>query len=407
MAEPKVLDVPTYEIDPDAGDLGVYVLTSLQEFFGNSKAADYPTLKAVSGDGFKFVYDEGEVYEAMQHLCPTDFIRDGLAFYGIEGSWETGLTLDEAWDRINSSLEQEWPVITSNLLGSQPGYQIILGAEEDEDERRIAVHGGRQPEDVDGDGRTYRWQRFDREWDGPVSSRARWDLNPLFVIESVDLNTRKREEELVEAVQAGLRVCEQFEIPYGTSGLDETYAAVPLAGRVAGHGADAWGRLVEDVADKPDLANFVFLWKLDIISRRLAHDRQSLAEFFMAHGKRKRGDNAAALKDLSAVLEEIADGARELGEYAWYETPEDIATPEDFQQMMARSSALAYPVPQHRGFPDRLREMGYDDRMFNTVRGEAILMGDAVRWQSLARVVDRVADLDASIEMSLRRYQSE
>ena len=47
-------------------------------------------LLASSGDAFKCVYGKGHIHEPMRDLTPNDFIRDGLAFYGVTGRWLTG-----------------------------------------------------------------------------------------------------------------------------------------------------------------------------------------------------------------------------------------------------------------------------------------------------------------------------
>lgn len=401
MDKPQTLDVGAFVAEDGAMDDGVHALHSLLRFKGRSTT--YAALKAISGDGFKFIYDKADVSEAMRDLTPTDFIRDGLAFFGLTGSWQTGYTLDELGPILKGAIEAGNPVLTSNLADSSLGYQLIVGFQEGTPPS-VAVRAARNAEEVGGSSPSARWMTLDNEWDGPVSSRARWALNPIFVIDSEgSAKAPKHSIQLQHALAAGLRVFESFEVAYATSGFDEAYANEPTAGRSASSGLEAWAALADDVRDRPDLADFAFIWKVDTVGSRLRHDRSALAEFFESHIKREKGDRAKVLKSLSETLVDIARRAEELRTLVWNQATSHVQTPEDFQQLMASTRSIAYPVPEHRGFPERLREVGYEDRMHQTSWGKAIVMGDDVRWRHVARSVDDLGNLEADVETHLRR----
>ncbi|PIW02265.1 MAG: hypothetical protein COW42_02370 [Deltaproteobacteria bacterium CG17_big_fil_post_rev_8_21_14_2_50_63_7] len=400
MDRPKTLDVRAFVSDEGAADNGAHALHKLLEFKGHS--LPYSAIKAISGDGFKFVYDKAAVFEALRDLTPTDFFRDCLNFFGIQGAWHTGYGLAEVEPMLESAFAAGNPTITSNLDDSSLGYQLIVGYQPGAP-AAVAVRAARSAEEL-GEDPPARWMAFDRDWDGPVTSRARWDLNPVFVIDSAGSTpTPKPAEQLQQAVDAGLRSFEPFEIAYATSGFDDAYATEPTAGRNACNGLEAWAALGDDIQNRPDLSSFAFTWKVDALAARLRHDRAALAEFFTVHAKHQKGDKAQLLTSLSEVLTAIAEKAKTLRQLAWNQDTYHVQTPEDFQQLMASSRSLAYPVPEHRGFPELLRAVGYEDRMHTTSWGLAIFMDDEVRWQHVARIVDELGNDEADVENFLRR----
>lgn len=404
MSERTVLDVAPFLLHPDAGDCGVYAVQSVLQAL--DRKASYHTLKAVSGDGFKFVYDRQDVFEPMRDLTPTDFVRDALAFYNVEGSWHGNLALEEVDKVLAESLEAGWPVITSNLLDTHTGYQIIFGIEPG-DVPRIAVRGGLLEADLEEDDspkRPSRWVPIDALWDGPVSSRARWVSTPLFIIEDTgSKRAPKLVDRLEQAASAGNRACEVFEIPYGTTGLEDVYAAEPVAGRAAAHGAEAWAVLGEEIKSRPSLADTGFIWKVDTVMRRLAHDREALAEFFGKHAGRAKGRTKAALSQLVETLEATVEGARELRALVWHREALEATTAEEMQSYLTSTRALAFPLGDTPGLGDELRERGYGDRIHEHTWGDAIMMEDNVRWLEVVRSVRELADLEAEIEATLPR----
>lgn len=401
MDRPKTLEVGAFVSEEGATDNGAHALHKLLEFKGHT--LPYSAVKALSGDGFKFVYDKAAVFEALRDLTPNDFIRDCLQFFGLSGTWHTGYGLAEVEPLLNAAFAAGNPIITSNLANTSLGYQLIVGFQKGSPSS-VAVRAARTAEEMTGDEPPARWMAFDREWDGPVTSRARWDLNPIFVIDSDrGISTPKPAEQLKQAVDAGLKSFEPFEIAYATSGFDEAYATEPTAGRYASNGLEAWSAFAEDIQERPDLADFAFTWKADTLTARLRHDRAALAEFFAAHAKHEKGDRKKLLGTLSEVLESIAAGANTLRKLVWNQDTFQVQTPEDFQQLMATTRSLAYPVPEHRGFPELLREVGYEDRMHDTSWGQAIFMDDEVRWQHVARAVDELANQEADVENFLQR----
>lgn len=402
------LDVPPFLLEPDATDCGIHALRSVLAAL--DRDVDYDTLKAVSGDGFKFAYDRGAIFEPMRDLTPTDFMRDGLACYGVRGAWQTSYTLEDLDALLPAALEKRHPVLTSNLLDASGGYQIIVGYEPG-DVPRIAVRGGLLASDLEEDptpGRPPRWIPLDADWHGPVTSRARWGANPVFLIEHVDdagEPSAQPSPDLVlrRAAEAGMRACEVFEIAYGTSGLEQDFASEPLAGRSAAHGAEAWAVFIEEIRQRPSLEHSAFIWKVDTVAARLAHDRDALARFFAACADRVDGSERGLLTGLAADLRQLACDARDLRQLVWFDPSSAASSAEAVQDMLSSSRALAYPLPDDEGLVDALRAIGYDDRVAELTRGNAILMQDEMRWREVLRHVQRMADREANVEAALPR----
>lgn len=406
MAEPTFLDAPPFPLDPTCGDSGIYALESIAQTLGIK--TDYPTLKALSGDAFKVVYGPGPVYEPMRDLTPNDFIRDALAFYGVSGRWLTGYTLDELWPQITASIESGWPVLTSNLQTSYHGYQLIVGVHDDPERGRlVAIQGAHEPRDLQADKAPEpRWQRFRFDWNGPVSSRARWAQNPIFLISEngkSDKNTYASRTD--HAINQALAAFEIFDIDYSTDGLEPVEDdGFTYAGERAAHGLDAWPTLEDELRARPSLHDhFHIVWKVDALAQRLLHDRTHLVEFFTEHAKRLKGQRA---KDVEALTEHLAatrDAAATLAKLIWNRDTLNVDVGA-FQKLLANSSSLAYPLPHGDiHLPDNLTDMGYGDHLHDTPWGQALLMEAPVRWDTLILHVRSISDLEFDTEALLRK----
>ena len=97
MEKPRELDVPPFSFDSAAGDGGVEVLQAM--LVSRGRACEYGTLKAVTGDGFKFLYDHdgGSDQTAEKYVKYVDQLNSpwiGMQFdignhwkYGNPGDW--------------------------------------------------------------------------------------------------------------------------------------------------------------------------------------------------------------------------------------------------------------------------------------------------------------------------------
>lgn len=402
------VELPPFLLDPDAGDCGIYALQALLVALG--RHLDYDTLKAVSGDAFKLVFDTAPVLEPLRDLTPNDFIRDALAALGIRGAWHTGLSLDDLDRLLPAQLAAGFPVLTSHLLDTT-GYQLIVGYEPG-DVPRVAVRAGLTHDDLQlAAQRPLRWTPLDADWHGPVSSRARWDINPVFIIDDAippdhpDANP-PLPTLLRIATRTALRIAEVFEIPYGTSGLEHDLSEEPLAGRTAAHGAEAWAMLTDYVRQRPPLDRSPFIWQLDTLTRRLAHDRDALARFFdrCAEETSTPDTTRATLRTLAQTARDIACGARDLRQLVWLDDAAHATSAEDVQRLLTSTRALAYPLPA--GDDELIEELarrGYDDRIAHLTQATAVLMQDDVRWIEVLRTVRRLADLEAEIDAAMPR----
>lgn len=408
-SEAKTLDVAPYLLDADAGDGGIHVALAVLQAL--ERKTSYATLKAVSGDGFKFVYDRGEVFEAMRDLSPTDFLRSVFALYKVKGAWHTNYALEELDTVLAQAIDAGWPVVTSNVLDTFTGYQIIFGIDRQDDVPRIALRGGLLSDDLETDAspkRPARWVPVDADWDGPVTSRARWGVNPVFIIEEVGAKkSPKNDDLLATAAEEGMRTYEAFELAYSTSGVDEAFAREPLAGRLAASGAEAWAVLLDEIKTRPPLQSSAFIWKINATMRRLAHDRRALAEFFQTHAKRvKTKGLKAQLSSLVETLNAIAGRADALRELVWHTATQSAATTDDIQSVLTSTRAVAYALPENETLHDELRAVGYDDRIFATQHGTAVIMDDDMRWFEVRKIVRELADIEADVEAALPRIAS-
>jgi len=249
------------------------------------------------------------------------------------------------------------------------------------------------------------WLDWDRDWNGPLTGRARWDRNPVLIVESVDDHvTLSTPTFLNAALHTAVRVFEVFEVPFGTSDLEGSLTEEPLSGRVANNGLDAWTTLIEHASTSPETPSFAWLWKLRTLSQQVAFDRASVIPFFNAARDSVPVEAHALLDKLLEQLRLISSAATNLAQRAWDEQTLGADSPAALQNALSSSHALAFALsPNNDDLIDALEAMGYADRLESMPWGLALMMFDRQRWRLLVRHVDELQHYETTLETTLRR----
>lgn len=102
-------------------------LTAVAAFQGQE--VGYPWLMGLSGGAFRACWSD-EWALRMTYAAPEDLVANGARALGLEATSRVDLDLEEAWDRIQVSVDDSRPVLTCGLAGA-PEFCIIYGYREE------------------------------------------------------------------------------------------------------------------------------------------------------------------------------------------------------------------------------------------------------------------------------------
>lgn len=354
-------DVPIFVLNWDAGDMYIYALESCLKFLGEKCESWW--LAGLSGDAFKFVYDRDDVREPMRDRVPVDIVGLASSSIGWEGKWYFNERLDKVISYIKGSLEQGYPVLTSNL-GAQwyHGANIITGINEDTNEFLLQI--GR--EDITG---SFDYERIPipEEWDGPVPGSIIWATNPIFILEK-KIAAPNEEKTISMSINRAVEIYNKKSLPYKFHPGAQKYSTVSLKDKFVRQSLNAFEELSEEV--KNTEVNWTTIWSITTQIGQLSYDRLNASKFlnYIAN----KFTDYSRLVEISNLYKQTVDNANLLKQSYWDNRLDGINDFKKILEEIRKSKSFVYSISNLK--LELKNQLQKDFPIIDTLWGPAIII---------------------------------
>jgi hypothetical protein len=390
--------VKPFPMDFDAGSMAIRALGSCFEVYGHWSTYHY--LVALSGSGFKFVYDTTDAYEPLRDLFPLDVLRTASDAAGFrDAHWEMDLPITAVKEIVKREVDKGHPLIAPFLKNdAYHGFFIIAGY--DFDTGVFYLQGAFRDSN-------YVTVPIPESWSGPTASPMGWATNPIFVIgdlvedrDNVDRGTDKA------MVTTAISMLKGGTLAYGMHQGERQYMAPGV--HQAAFGLPAYRLLSWDVENRPavveqdgkEVANFGLIWRLDAQLGQLNHDRRYAAQAFDYLVSRVAGGKSVEVEQLSANVERTAAEATDLRKIFWDQIPYALNTVDAVAGYVARSNSVVFSFAgRDRLFQD-LADRGL--KVFRT-RWGPVIVSDSPEKRLRAKIM--VKSLEARERASMKMME--
>ncbi|MFW9877707.1 MAG: hypothetical protein ACFFG0_31860 [Candidatus Thorarchaeota archaeon] len=326
-------DVPLFHLNWDAGDMFMNALESCLRFLDHEVNSWW--LAGISGDAFKFIYDKDDIREPMRDRVPIDTVSLASSTIGWEGKWYVDEKIERTIDRIRESLEQGYPILTSNL-GNQwyHGANIITGIDEDTNELFLQI--GRE-----NLSKPYAYEKvpIPESWDGPVPGSIIWGTNPIFLFKK-RVEILDEEKIIAKSISQAIEIYKIKSLSYKDHPGAQKFSTPSLKGKTTNQGLAAFVELKEEI--KYSEITWPVIWSITTQGGQLSYDRSNAAIFLKAIAKKDL--KYTALNEIGQLFNETVINANSLKESYWNDRLSKFRNPEELLEEIYNSHSFVYNV---------------------------------------------------------------
>ncbi|MFX1574941.1 MAG: hypothetical protein ACFFB0_19565 [Promethearchaeota archaeon] len=326
-------NVPAFFLNWDAGDMFILALESCLRYLGQETNSWW--LAGISGDAFKFVYDKEDVREPMRDRVPIDTISIACTSIGWEGKWYINEKIERSKELIMNSLEQGYPIITSNL-GSQwyHGANIITGLNEDTDEIFLQIGRENLLDSIQ-----YETISIPEKWDGPVPGPIIWADNPLFLFEK-KLKQPEEESLVFESITRAVNLYRGDSLLYKSHPGAQKYSTSSLEGKSVKQGLAALVNLKEEIEQSE--ITWPVIWSVTTQVGQLSYDRSNAGRYLEETAKKH--SQYSELETISKIYYETTHVANLIKQSYWDKRWNKTNNIEKLVEYISNSKSFVYDV---------------------------------------------------------------
>ncbi|MFX1573687.1 MAG: hypothetical protein ACFFB0_13135 [Promethearchaeota archaeon] len=384
-------DVPIFHLNWDAGDMLMLALESCLKYLDQNVNSWW--LAGISGDAFKFMYDKKDVREPMRDRVPIDTVSLACSSLGWEGKWYINETIDKVRNRIKHSLEQGYPVITSNL-GTRwyHGANIITGINEDTNELFLQIGH----EDIS---KSYNYKKIHipEKWDGPVPGSIIWADNPIFILKN---KTSQPEEEkiIVESIARVIDIYQGESLPYKDHVGAQKYSTPLLKGKTVNKGITAFNELKDEI--KNSEITWPVIWSITTQCGQLLYDRSNASKFLKKAAEKY--SQYFMLAKIADYYEEIINAANLLKQSYWDERLNKITKIEELVVKLKKGKSFVYNISNLKR--DDINQLCRILPIMETLWGFTVILDNPRRRNYNLDLVDLIIDREKNCLNLFQRF---
>lgn len=367
----QVAGVKGFAMDFDSGCMAIQALGSALEATGHS--SPYGRLAALSGAGFKFVYDTTEAYEPLRDLFPIDVLQTACKASGFpEACWKAGLPMAEVKAIVKREIDAGRPLLASFLKAdAYHGIFLIVGY--DYQAGVFYLQGASRDS-------SYTSVPIPEKWDGSTASPAGWADNPVFILGAYDQGRASDTELGLDKVLItnGINLLKGGTLAYGSHPGEQSYMGEPGSHQCV-HGIPAYRLLSLDVGSGDlivkrggqDEVDFGLVWRLDAQLGQLESDRVNAVTGLSYLVPRVSAEKSVEVDETMANIRKTVADVATLRKIFWDQIPHQVNTPEGIAAYVKSSESMVFSFAGSDQYFQDLRDRGL--RTFKTRRGPVII----------------------------------
>ena len=378
----QVIGVKPFPLDLDSGSMALHALATCLEFSG--RRSTYDRLVAVSGAGFKFVYDTTEAYEPLRDLYPLDVLKMGANASGFaDAHWELDKPIEEVKELVKREIDRGRPMITPFLKSdAYHGFFLITGY--DFSDGFFYLQGALRDS-------VYARVPIPPAWSGPTASPMGWAVNPIFILGGTGEGPQPTTGLDKSIIATGIDMLKGGTLTYGLTEGEMQYLRSPGPHR-ATYGLPAYRLVSRDIEtagltvsrNGEDAFNFSFVWRLDSQLGQLVHDRGYAASAVTYLIPRVSSGKSIEVEELVSNIERTVADAKALRKIFWDQIPDTARTAEGVAAYVKGSESMVFSFAGRDRFLEALRDLGL--QAFKTAWGP-VIVADSPAKRMRAKII--------------------